>query len=146
MWSPILRTTPYLILTYSRLFCIMVGILVGGTLPTPAPPHMDWSDMVVIKQISMFQIEDLPLFSGTAPRRSVEPSEAACEHQQHPLAAECEFCYATRLVGLCLFSDPAVCWRDAEQSSYRPPSRTKPEGAGADRADRMASRPYAVSS
>jgi len=58
----------------------------------------------------MFQTEDLPLFSGTAPREVAEPLEADTE--QEPLAPECEFCRSTGIVGLCLFPGPAYCWRE----------------------------------
>ncbi|GEM_PF-6401445 len=64
--------------------------------------------MVTTRQHRMFQTEDLPLFSSTPLRGNVEPLET--EPEQEPLPAECEFCQATGLVGLCLFEDPAFCW------------------------------------
>ena len=63
---------------------------------------------MTVRQLRMFQTEDLPLFSGTPPRGNVESLEA--EPEQEPLPPECEFCRATGLVGLCLFEDPAFCW------------------------------------
>jgi hypothetical protein len=65
---------------------------------------------VTATQLLMFQTEDLPLFSGTAPREVPEPLVA--ETEQQPLPPECEFCQATGIVGLCLFPVPAYCWRE----------------------------------
>ena len=64
--------------------------------------------MVIAGQGRLFQVEDLPLFSGTAPRGNVEPLEA--EPEPELLPPECEFCRASGLVGLCLFKDPTSCW------------------------------------
>lgn len=65
---------------------------------------------MTVTQLLMFQTEDLPLFSGTAPREATE--SLMPESGEQPLLPECEFCQATGIVGLCLFPGPTYCWRD----------------------------------
>jgi hypothetical protein len=62
----------------------------------------------------MFSTEDLPLFSATPLRAPLATPEFEAG-PPGPLPAECEFCRATGLVGLCLFSDTTYCWREAER-------------------------------
>jgi len=66
---------------------------------------------MTLRQIVMFPTEDLPLFSGTAPRGRMEPLERQAEAEAY-LPPECEFCRVSRLVGLCLFADSSCCWRE----------------------------------
>lgn len=62
------------------------------------------------KQMSMFSTEDLPLFSGTAPRGEVSPFEIKDHPRQEPLPANCTACADTGVLG-----EYAFCWCEAGQ-------------------------------
>lgn len=72
-------------------------------------------------QLSMFQTEDLPLFSGTAPRGKVEPFKAKPEPKQERLPASCDACADTGVLG-----EYAFCWCEAGQERKKLRAETGP--------------------
>lgn len=66
------------------------------------------------KQLTMFQTEDLPLFSGTAVRGQVRPFKPEPEPEQTPLPCTCRFCRDTGVLG-----EYAYCWCEAGQRARK---------------------------
>jgi hypothetical protein len=62
-------------------------------------------------QSSMFDAQDLPLFSGTAPACTLPAFEPEPVHVQESLA-KCRFCADTGKLG-----DHALCWCEAGQAA-----------------------------
>ncbi len=73
---------------------------------------------MIVRQLRMFQTDDLPLFSGTSPRGHDEPLVALPEQQLLPAA--CELCRCSWYEhqqglppiqsGACLFGQARICW------------------------------------
>lgn len=80
---------------------------------------------MTLRQMIMFPIEDLPLFSGTAPRGQMPHLERQAKVDAY-LPPECEFCRVSGLVGLCLFMDSRHCWREEGQARLIPGSLSRP--------------------
>lgn len=64
-----------------------------------------------MNQLTMFQTEDLPLFSETAPRGNVETFDPKADAYQESLA-DCRFCADTGVLG-----EYAFCWCEAGQKA-----------------------------
>lgn len=62
-----------------------------------------------MNQIRMFDAQDLPLFSGTAPRCHIKVFDPKPAHHQESFA-KCRFCQDTGVLG-----DYAFCWCEAGQ-------------------------------
>lgn len=72
-------------------------------------------------QLKMFETEDLPLFSGTAPTGHIETFDPKPEHLQESLA-KCRFCADTGKLG-----DFAYCWCEAGQQARAARTANGPE-------------------
>ncbi|NIV38014.1 MAG: hypothetical protein GWN58_53950 [Anaerolineae bacterium] len=73
------------------------------------------------QQLSMFTDgEDLPLFSETAPKGSIEPFAPKTEHRQESLAT-CRACLDTGVLG-----EYAFCWCEAGQKAKERRDATGP--------------------
>ena len=66
------------------------------------------------EQLTMFETEDLPLFSGTAPRGRVDPFAPKVVHKQEHLPAKCRHCANTGVLG-----EHAFCWCEIGQETRR---------------------------
>ena len=64
-----------------------------------------------MEQAKMFETEDLPLFSGTAPMGHIETFDPKPEHRQESLA-KCRLCQDTGVLG-----EHAFCWCEAGQKA-----------------------------
>lgn len=67
-----------------------------------------------MKQMNMFDTEDLPLFSGTAPKGTISPFEIKDQAKQESLPAHCHLCADTGRIDLYKF-----CWCEAGQQARK---------------------------
>lgn len=108
---------PFLKMPDDYIKCRICGVyrqMDADFIVTPCTNCGDGEYQMSTQQMTMFQIEDLPLFSGTAPKGSISTFEIKEQSRQEPLPTNCHICTGTGRIDLYKF-----CWCEAGQRARR---------------------------